>query len=458
MVGDELDSEFGVLQGGMLSPKLFTEFLYDIKLFLDNEYGVLLGEEIMMYILYADDMVLTSDSAEGLQKLIDGLYRFCSKWHLIVSLTKTSILIFGSTTGKEKFTFGDSIIQIGDSYNYLGTIFPSNTQDIFKLNYAHLANKAGNAIFAINGYAKHTIGKLQPNLAIKMFDAQVSPILEYASEIWYHDKEISEHEKLHLAFLKNTTNVKPSSSTHAIYSEFGRFPVALKQQCRMIKYWERILKLDDTHLVKKAYNSLYELHELGQENWCTHIKNILSKNQLQLAWEEQYFDNNMMNTFRENLHKDFIEDNLMQINDTNNNPKLRTYKLFKTQYKMEPHLLQPTNLNYTYALASFRISSHNLRIETGRYTKPKTPENERLCLYCSSQSVENEIHFLLKCNHYIQERSELLDVIKLYVQDYNNLSELEQFRIIMSCSEPHVVKTLGKYIYNCLKKRSLQIV
>ncbi len=30
-VGEKIDSKFGVLQGGMLSPKLFTEFLSDLK-------------------------------------------------------------------------------------------------------------------------------------------------------------------------------------------------------------------------------------------------------------------------------------------------------------------------------------------------------------------------------------------------------------------------------------------
>ena len=457
-VGEELDSEFGVLQGGMLSPKLFTEFLYDIKQFLDNEYGVLLGEEIMMYILYADDLVLTSDSAEGLQKLINGLYKFCSKWHLIVSLTKTSVLIFGKSTGKEKFTFGENVIEINTEYNYLGTVFSSNTRDIFKLNYTHLANKAQNAIFALQGFAKHTIGKLQPNLAIKMFDAQISPILEYASEIWYHNKEISDHEKLHLAFLKNTIKVKPSTSTLAIYTEFGRFPVALKQQYRMITYWERILNLDNSHLVKQAYNSLYELSELGQENWCTHVKNALIKNHLEPAWEEQYLNSKMISTLKENLHKQFMEHSLRQINDSTTNPKLRTYKLFKTQYKLEPHLMSPTNLNHTYALARFRISSHNLRIETGRYTKPKTPANERLCLYCPSQSVEDESHFLLNCNLYSQERSELLDTIKLFVHNFDDLSELEQFSAIMCSSEPLVIKNLGKFVYNGLKKRSTQTI
>ena len=40
-----------------------------------------------------------------------------------------------------------------------------------------------------------------------------------------------------------------------------------------------------------------------------------------------------------------------------------------------------------------------MAIETGRYSKPKTPHNERFCKFCKDQ-VEDESHFLLKCPKY----------------------------------------------------------
>ncbi len=64
-------------------------------------------------------------------------------------------------------------------------------------------------------------------------------------------------------------HVKPSSSTKAIYSEFERFSLIIKQKCQLIKYWKRILTMNDNCIIKKAYNSTFELYEFGHVNWCS---------------------------------------------------------------------------------------------------------------------------------------------------------------------------------------------
>ena len=146
-----IESEFGVIQGGMLSPKLFTEFLTDVKDYLNAENGVIIDKSLMSYILYADDMALVSDNAEGLQKLLDGLFSYCSKWHLIVSLAKTNIVIFGKHDAPKEFKFGSEKIKIADKYNYLGNIL-SNSKNIFNNNKINLIEKAQRATFSLNSY------------------------------------------------------------------------------------------------------------------------------------------------------------------------------------------------------------------------------------------------------------------------------------------------------------------
>ena len=58
------------------------------------------------------------------------------------------------------------------------------------------------------------------------------------------------------------------------------------------------------------------------------------------------------------------------------------------------------NPHHRITINKFRLGNHKLRIETGRHTIPKTPINLRICLFCHSNEVENEIHFLFSCQLY----------------------------------------------------------
>ena len=51
----------------MLSPKLFTEFLQDISASFDQDQSSAVDTLLMIYLLFADDLVLFPESAEGLQ-------------------------------------------------------------------------------------------------------------------------------------------------------------------------------------------------------------------------------------------------------------------------------------------------------------------------------------------------------------------------------------------------------
>ena len=48
----------------------------------------------LFLILYADDTVIISESAEGLQKQLNDLYDYCNEWKLKVNTLKTKIVIF----------------------------------------------------------------------------------------------------------------------------------------------------------------------------------------------------------------------------------------------------------------------------------------------------------------------------------------------------------------------------
>ena len=87
----------GVKQGCMLSPTLFNLYLSDLPEFLNSSSStdILLddSERPINCLLYADDLVIFSRSANGLQTLLNKLESYCEKTELSVNLDKTKVMI-----------------------------------------------------------------------------------------------------------------------------------------------------------------------------------------------------------------------------------------------------------------------------------------------------------------------------------------------------------------------------
>ena len=88
------ENNIGVNQGGIASGLLFRKFMADLCNYLHTEFGVLLGDLIILHLLWADDLILISNSPVGLQKQLNGLEKFCSENHTIVNSMKTKCMAY----------------------------------------------------------------------------------------------------------------------------------------------------------------------------------------------------------------------------------------------------------------------------------------------------------------------------------------------------------------------------
>ena len=81
---------------------------------------------------------------------------------------------------------------------------------------------------------------------------------------------------------------------------------------------------------------------------------------------------------------------------------MSSYCTYKHEFEYENYLDHISDNKLRISLTKFRLSSHNLEIETGRYDN--IPREERFCKNCSMKAVETEYHFLLVCPKYISLR------------------------------------------------------
>jgi len=127
-----------------------------------------------------------------------------------------------------------------------------------------------------------------------------------------------------------------------------------------------------------------------------------------------------------------------------NSPRARFYRAVKPEFSISPYLEVVECKSHRIALTRFITSSHTLKIETGRWTRPKTPINNRLCQNCNTK-IEDEFHVLTECPLYHTIRQRLIS--NYYVI---NPSMYKVIQLITSTRKRDIV-SLAKFVYSAFK-------
>jgi len=141
----------GVKQGCPLSPTLFGLYVDGLEKHLldtaDIDAPTLMGVMVPL-LLYADDLILMSESAAGLQKQLDALASFCEERLLTVNLSKTKVVVFEHRqTDAPSFVLNDAVVERVESYKYLGFVLHATKAMTFGT--AFLVAAARKAMFAM---------------------------------------------------------------------------------------------------------------------------------------------------------------------------------------------------------------------------------------------------------------------------------------------------------------------
>jgi len=467
-ITEAFSSTVGVKQGCVLSPTLFNIYMSDLpSIFNDSCAPVTINGTQTNCLMFADDLVLFSETATGLQNMLNKLEHYCTKWQLRINLKKTKVMIFnkgGHVIKRFKFTYNSEALELTQKYCYLGIVFTSSGN--FNSALDALNDKASKVLFKIRQFDT----RQHLSLTIKLFNNLVVPILRYGCEVWtpYLMKGLNENnfshicdsstvEKIHNKFCKYLLGVHRKASNVAVKGELGRFPLLIELLCHSIKNWSRICDVSDFSILKSTYVEACNNMSFVPNSWASNIKGILSYFHLDSIWDNQgcLYKNRMVESLRNCMYQKYEQDWLANINRGSNSNKLRTYNTFKNTFFAENYIFHTKDISTRKWLTQLRISSHCLKIETGRYTKPiKTPLAERKCTLCQSGEVEDEFHFILKCNLYETERKLLFDSLKAFlVLDYND--EQKVFNTIMTChnGDFEVANLVQSYVKDAFQKR-----
>ena len=411
----------GVKQGCILSPKLFNIFINDIPDIFDvNCDPVNLGKEKLNCLMYADDLIIFSETQNGLQNCLDKLNEYITKWNLKINLKKTQVIIFSSGGYRGKlpnFTFGTKQLKIVKEYKYLGTLI-SNTGN-FNINELNLKKKGLRASYLLSKSLKFA----KPSSAIKIFEKVIEPILMYNCEIalaylpktwdytkfilgiWDHGKEIN---VVVMNFLRQLLGVHRKTSNIGIMSETGKHPIMIKVYTLIYKYWLRINNTENK-LLKEALKINIDDYKKGKNTWFR----IIAYLQQLTDQKGTEFTKNCIDTFKLSM-KILFDVGWEADAFLKDRSKLDFYFSLKKNFGFENYL-DSLELGARIHVTKLRLSAHCLPVEILRYDKKYPDREDRTCNICELNVLGDENHYLTKCNNksMADVRSSFFETIKL---------------------------------------------
>ena len=293
-VSSMIFNRLGVNQGGIANGLLFRKYMSDIKTYLSTAHGICMNNEIIAHLLWADDLILFSDTFKGLQIQLDGDKQFCSTTHLVVNEIKTKVMVFGNPKRSKIHCNSADIDEVTD-YKYLGNIVSSTrlpNQDPLKKTYKFSSDQARKAIFSMSHKIK-SIGELSIEIMFNLFDVLIKPILIYGSDVWGLRSELwGTIDKVFLQYSRCMLHVKATTNNIITVLEYGRFPSSTYCPISALCYLNRLHNMENNKLAKKIFCDLVEIDQRGFNTLATDALKLVNDLRLDVTNDTNSFSMN----------------------------------------------------------------------------------------------------------------------------------------------------------------------
>ena len=361
---EHIRASIGVKQGGPMSCILFIIYLNVLAVMIRA-----LGNDSYLNDIHAlmlmDDTVLLASSREKMIEKFTVLMTFCKKYGMFINQTKTQMMVInGTKEDRLDFTVYSITVKHTTSYVYLGSPFTENgkMKDVIKL---HVKSR-GKDLNKLRIFCKKN--ETMPYLfKKKVLEAAIISSLLYACETWL-GTEFKEVQKVYVSAVKAILGVRETTRNDTSLIEAGMpsLPQLIKKRtCAFMKKELNSGRTSDTPLIR-----IYKLCKAKRTKGFIFLDNVLNPSTQSDVSLIEKFQN--QNTSKARTYREI-------------NPELTVHKV----YMSKEYVNERERLSFT----RFRLSSHHLKIETGRWARIDV-EN-RVC-ECGN-GIQDERHALLTC-------------------------------------------------------------
>ena len=229
--------------------------------------------------------------------------------------------------------------------------------------------------------------------------------------------------------------------------ELGRYPILIPALKHCLKYEYHISRLDSSSLVSAVFREMDTHPQI--DCWKSRVEKIKTLLNVKRLFGTSERAGLIVDRLSKSKFDRFYLDEINQIKlgiDGQDHNKLRLYKKLKGSFKVEPYIVKIRNRNQRMWLTRYRTSSHTLRIETGRYTRPVTPILDRKCCYCESGSIDDEKHFVLFCDTFRLKRQCFMSRVRALHPQIDCMTDDEKLQFILCPPTADLVKCVSKYL------------
>ena len=311
-------------------------------------------------------------------------------------------------------------------------------------NVAKAANRALGLIIAKD----KAFGGLPVRSYTKLFDTMVWSVINYGSGIW-GTKQYSCINAIQTRAERYFLGVGKYTPNAAVHGETALIPTIVKQWTTVANVWCRLQNMDNSRLNYRIFKWSSDVSGRGCKNWCfnvlTKLREIGLTNQLENP-NKNIVKNAVISYMFDQYKSGWLRDiNRETASRGLGRNKLRTYRLFKTEFKTESYLYCPMTKTHRRSFSKFRCGVAPLRLETGRYEG--LSESERTCFNCDG-IIENEEHVLLECPLYEDIRQTLP-----YGPLHSDLSNEEKLITMFSSTSFTEIRIVAKICHDILMRR-----
>ena len=255
----------GVRQGGVLSPYLFNVYVDGLSHILNKvKVSCRINNVSLNHLMYADDTVLISPSAGGLQHLLLLCEKFANTCDLIFNLRKTEYMCIKSKSVPmlkvPNVFLNGHCIKLVNEYKYLGVIMSDNCKDDLDIN------KQMRSLYARGNSLIKNFKKCSDEVKCQLFKTYCNSL--YSCQLWC-SFNLGSLNRIRVAYnriFRILMGLKHRVSMSQIFLELGiqHFDIIIRKS--IVGFIKR-LELSDNVLIKTIVNSSFYMHSNMFKFW-----------------------------------------------------------------------------------------------------------------------------------------------------------------------------------------------